>query len=88
MCTSRGESGAISESFSDMTGEVAEFYVRGHNDWLVGADLIKQAGGTLRYMAVHGQYHSYTPVKRFFVNLKSNYGKTKGVRDIIFLQMK
>jgi len=44
-----GQSGGINESFSDMMGEAAEYYVRGTNDWQVGADIFK-AEGALRYM--------------------------------------
>ncbi len=41
-------SGALNESFSDITGEAAEFYWRGSVDWLMGADamLVEEA---LRY---------------------------------------
>ncbi|NQZ20436.1 MAG: M4 family metallopeptidase [Colwellia sp.] len=41
-------SGGINEAFSDMSGEAAEFYVRGSNDWLSGAEIFK-ADGALRY---------------------------------------
>ncbi|WP_445945755.1 M4 family metallopeptidase [Shewanella sp.] len=44
------QSGGMNEAFSDMAGEAAEFYMRGSNDWLVGADIFK-ASGALRYMA-------------------------------------
>lgn len=44
------QSGGMNEAFSDMAGEAAEFYMRGANDWLVGADIFK-ASGALRYMA-------------------------------------
>jgi vibriolysin len=44
------QSGGMNEAFSDMAGETAEFYMRGANDWLVGADIFK-ASGALRYMA-------------------------------------
>lgn len=43
-----GQSGGINEAFSDMSGEVAELYSRGSNDWLIGADMVK-AEGALRY---------------------------------------
>ncbi len=45
-----GQSGGINEAFSDMAGEAAEFYVRGHNDFLIGAEIFKKATGALRYM--------------------------------------
>lgn len=34
----RDEPGALNESFSDIFGEIVERYMRGSNDWLVGAD--------------------------------------------------
>ena len=45
-----GQSGGINEAFSDMAGEAAEYFMKGSNDWLVGADIFKQAEGSLRYM--------------------------------------
>lgn len=47
--TYSGQSGGINEAFSDMAGEAAEFYARGSNDWLVGAEIFK-GSGALRYM--------------------------------------
>ncbi|OHX20651.1 M4 family metallopeptidase, partial [Chromobacterium sphagni] len=46
----KGQSGGINEAFSDMAGEAAEYYLRGRNDWLVGAEIFKK-GGALRYFA-------------------------------------
>jgi len=45
-----GQSGGINESFSDMAGEAAEYYMHGSNDWRVGADIFKAAGQALRYL--------------------------------------
>ncbi len=46
------ESGALNESFSDIFGEVAENYMRGTNDWLMGADFTVRPGKTtLRNMS-------------------------------------
>lgn len=47
--TYSGQSGGINEAFSDIAGEAAEFYMRGDNDFLVGADIFK-ADGALRDM--------------------------------------
>ncbi|WKE66234.1 M4 family metallopeptidase [Gallaecimonas kandeliae] len=47
--TYSGMSGGMNEAFSDMAGEAAEFYSRGHNDWQVGAEIFKSSGA-LRYM--------------------------------------
>ena len=44
-----GQSGGINEAFSDMAGEAAEYFMRGSNDWKVGADIFK-GSGSLRYM--------------------------------------
>jgi vibriolysin len=48
--TYSGQSGGINEAYSDIAGEAAEYYSRGSNDWLVGADIFK-SNGALRYMA-------------------------------------
>ncbi len=46
------ESGALNESFSDIFGEVAENYMRGTNDWRMGADFTVRPGKTsLRNMS-------------------------------------
>jgi vibriolysin len=45
-----GQSGGINEAYSDIAGEAAEFYMRGTNDFLVGASIFKSSGA-LRYMA-------------------------------------
>ncbi len=44
-----GQTGGINESYSDIAGEAAEYYDRGSNDFLVGAEIIK-SGTALRYM--------------------------------------
>ena len=43
-----GQSGGINESFSDMAGETAEYFLRGQTDWLSGADISKMVPA-LRY---------------------------------------
>ena len=45
-----GQSGGINEAYSDMAGEAAEFFMRGTNDFLVGAEIFKAPTGALRYM--------------------------------------
>lgn len=47
--TYSGQSGGINEAFSDMAGEAAEYYMKGSNDWKVGAEIFK-GSGALRYM--------------------------------------
>ncbi|NQY35146.1 MAG: M4 family metallopeptidase [Alteromonadaceae bacterium] len=44
-----GMSGGMNEAYSDMSGEAAENYMNGSNDWQVGADIFK-GNGALRYM--------------------------------------
>ena len=48
--TYSGQSGGINEAYSDIAGEAAEYYMKGTNDFLVGADIFK-GNGSLRYMA-------------------------------------
>lgn len=55
-----GQSGGMNEAFSDMAGEAAEYYDRGSNDWLVGAEIIK-SGTALRWMC---NAHAGRPVDR------------------------
>ncbi|WKD48908.1 M4 family metallopeptidase [Microbulbifer spongiae] len=40
--------GGINESFSDIAGEAAEYFLTGSNDWLAG-EQIKKGSGALRY---------------------------------------
>jgi pseudolysin/vibriolysin len=47
--TYSGQSGGMNEAYSDMGGEATEFYWKGTNDFLVGAEIFK-ATGALRYM--------------------------------------
>ena len=50
--TYSGQSGGMNEAFSDMGGEATEYYWKGSNDFLVGAEIFKGAAGqALRYMA-------------------------------------
>ncbi len=44
-----GMSGGMNEAFSDMAGEAAEYFMKGTNDFQVGAEIFK-ATGALRYM--------------------------------------
>jgi Zn-dependent metalloprotease len=45
-----GQSGGINESFSDMAGEAAKYYMRGTNDFMCGYDIFKDPDGALRYL--------------------------------------
>jgi len=46
-----GQSGGIREAFSDIAGEAAEYYLDADNDWLVGAEIVKEANGFIRSLA-------------------------------------
>ncbi len=46
----RNESGAINESFSDIFGEMVEYYATGSNDWQMGTDIGINRSGALRSM--------------------------------------
>ncbi|MDQ1351074.1 MAG: vibriolysin, partial [Acidobacteriota bacterium] len=48
--TYSGQSGGMNESFSDMAGEAAKYYMRGSNDFMCGYDIYKAAGKALRYL--------------------------------------
>ena len=53
-----GQSGGMNEAYSDIAGEAAEYYDRGSNDFLVGADIVKTSAGignALRYMCTPTQ---------------------------------
>nr|WP_238930442.1 M4 family metallopeptidase [Vibrio sp. S9_S30] len=43
------QSGGINESFSDVAGEAAEYFMTGSNDWLVGETIFKADNQALRY---------------------------------------
>jgi vibriolysin len=49
-----GQSGGMNEAYSDISGEAAEFFDRGANDYLIGADIYK-GSGALRYMCTPTQ---------------------------------
>ncbi|MGI0116161.1 M4 family metallopeptidase [Zooshikella sp. RANM57] len=46
----RKQPGGINESYSDIAGEVAEYYLSKKNDWMVGSTITKTTGA-LRYFA-------------------------------------
>lgn len=68
-----GQSGGINESFSDIAGEAAEFFVRGSNDWLVGADITKSQTA-LRYFETPSQDgQSIDSADQFYSGLDVHY---------------
>jgi Zn-dependent metalloprotease/plastocyanin len=44
------QSGGINESYSDMAGEAAKYYMRDTNDFMCGYDIFKNPSGALRYL--------------------------------------
>jgi len=48
--TNLGQSGAINDSFSDIAGESAEYYMRGSSDFMVGYEILKNPDGAIRYL--------------------------------------
>ncbi len=44
----RREAGALSEAFSDIAGEAAEYFLRGEVDWLVGGEIFRAEGMAYR----------------------------------------
>jgi pseudolysin len=48
------QSGGLNESFSDMAAQVADFYATQKNNWMIGAEIVKEGSGleTLRYMDI------------------------------------
>jgi vibriolysin len=44
-----GQSGGMNEAFSDMGGETTEYYWKGSNDFMIGADIVK-GDGAIRYL--------------------------------------
>lgn len=69
------ESAAMNEAFSDMAGKAAEFYMRGHNGWEVGADIFKDPQGAIRYMDNPPKDgHSIDDARQFDATIDPHYG--------------
>jgi pseudolysin/vibriolysin len=66
-----GMSGGMNEAFSDMAGEAAEYYNKGSNDFLVGAEIFK-TGTALRYM-------NNPPLDGHSIDNAANYNSTLDV---------
>ncbi|MCD6566890.1 MAG: M4 family metallopeptidase [Bacteroidales bacterium] len=52
------ESGALMESFSDIFGEVIEYYTLGNNDWIMGTNLINEVKRSLQNPHLYDAYIS------------------------------
>jgi len=84
--TYSGQSGGINEAFSDIAGEAAEDYMRGSNDFLVGADIFKAPTGALRYMCNPPQDgNSIDNVADYYAGLDVHY--SSGVYNKAFCEL-
>jgi Zn-dependent metalloprotease len=81
--TYSGQSGGMNESFSDMAGEAAEYYMKGTNDFKCGYDIFKSPTGALRYLydpPLDGQ--SIDHVSEYYSGLDVHY--SCGVYNKVF----
>jgi Zn-dependent metalloprotease len=80
-----GMSGGMNEAFSDMSGEAAEYFSRGTNDFLVGAEIFKSTGA-LRYMGNPPQDgRSINNASQFTSGLDPHY--SSGVYNLAFYNL-
>ncbi len=72
--TYSSQSGGINESYSDMAGEAAKYYMRGTNDFMCGYDIFKAAGQALRYLCNPPQDgNSIDHVSEYYEGLDVHY---------------
>ncbi len=69
-----GQSGAINESFSDMAGEAAEYFMRGKNDFLVGPEAFKNKTSLRNMMNPPSDGYSVDHFSKNSNNLDVHYG--------------
>lgn len=71
------ESGGLNEAFSDMAGQAAQYFLRGKNDWKIGAEITKQNSIALRYMDRPSKdcYGNLEPGRRCSVENMDEYAK-------------
>ncbi|MCC2617235.1 M4 family metallopeptidase [Aestuariibacter halophilus] len=69
----RGQSGGINEAFSDMAGEAAEFYLRGANDWYIGADITKTRVALRYFQDPTADGRSIKHVDQYYEGLDVHY---------------
>ncbi|KAL8582086.1 hypothetical protein ACOMHN_004006 [Nucella lapillus] len=83
----QGQPGAIHEAFADMSGETAEFYERGANDWKMIAELTQKANmEALRYLDKPSRDgHSIDSAKDYVSSKDVHY--TSGVFNRAFYQL-
>jgi len=68
------QSGGINESYSDMAGEAAKFYMRGTNDFMCGFDIFKSPTQALRYLCNPTQDgRSIDHVSQYYEGLDVHY---------------
>jgi Zn-dependent metalloprotease len=81
--TYSGQSGGMNESFSDMAGEAAKYYMRGTNDFMCGYDIFKAAGQALRYLCNPPQDGaSIDHVSEYYSGLDVHY--SSGIYNKVF----
>lgn len=70
------QSGGMNESFSDMAGQAAQYYVTGKNDWMIGSDIVKESSGmeALRYMDMPSKDGQSADTIEDYLNYVNKYG--------------
>lgn len=69
-----GQSGAVVESFSDIAGEAAKFYLYGVNDWLFGSSTTKQQTAIRYFEEPSNDGQSISHIKQWIKTLDPHYG--------------
>jgi vibriolysin len=81
--TYSGQSGGMNESYSDMAGEAAKYYMKGTNDFMCGYDIFKAAGQALRYLCNPPQDgSSIDHVSEYYTGLDVHY--SSGIYNKVF----
>jgi len=81
--TYSSQSGGMNESYSDMAGEAAKYYMRGTNDFMCGYDIFKAAGQALRYLCNPTQDgQSIDHVSDYYEGLDVHY--SSGIYNKVF----
>src|SRR5439155_7283312 len=77
------ESGGLNESFSDMAGTAADYYIYSKNSWGVGAEISKSGDGPFRFMDQPSKdCHGRSPGAHCSIDRASQYHCTKDQEGI------
>ncbi|MCC7096415.1 MAG: M4 family metallopeptidase [Thermomonas sp.] len=68
-----GQSGGMNEAYSDIAGEAAEYFDRGRNDWMEGAEITKWNGGIRYFDDPTRDGYSIGHANNFYANLDVHY---------------